>query len=130
MKRTAKDWLKILILLLDEVVIVVAALVILWYFNIKLPLWVVITGALLLGLLAYLTHKVIVPSFHVRQTTGSEGMISMEGEVVKALSPTGVVRVEGELWKARSAEDEIPAGEIVEIQGVKRLVLEVRRKAC
>lgn len=130
MKRTAKDWLKVLILLLDEVVIVAAVLVILWYFNIKLPLWVAIAGALLLGLLAFMTHKVILPSFYVRQVTGREGMIGMEGDVVEALKPTGVVRVEGEHWKAKSVEDEILAGEIVEIQSVKKLVLEVRRKRC
>ena len=52
MKRMAKDWLKVLILLLDEVVIVAVVLGILWYFNIKLPLWVAVPGALLLGLLA------------------------------------------------------------------------------
>ena len=130
MKRTAKDWLKVLILLLDEVVIVAAVLGILWYFNIKLPLWVAITGALLLGLLAFMTHKMIVPSFHVRQVTGREGMIGREGEVVEALKPTGVVRVEGEYWTAKSVEGEILAGEIVEIQNVNRLVLEVRRRGC
>ena len=130
MKRTAKDWLKVLILLLDEVVIVAAVLGILWYFNIKLPLWVAVLGALLLGLLAFITHKMIVPSFHLRQVTGQEGMIGMEVEVMKALKPTGVVRVEGENWTAKSVEGEILAGEIVEIQSVNKLVLEVRRKGC
>jgi len=130
MKRTAKDWLKVLALLLDEVVMVAAVLVILWSFNIELPLWVAIPGALLLGLLAFMTHKMIVPSFHVRQVTGREGMIGMEGEVVEALKPTGVVRVEGENWTAKSVEDEMPAGEIVEIRSVKKLMLEVRRKCC
>ncbi len=130
MKRTAKDWFKVLILLLDEVVVVAVVLAILWYFDIKLPLWVAILGALLLGLLAFVTHKVIVPSFHVRQVTGREGMIGMEAEVVETLNPTGVIRVEGDLWKAKSVEDEIPNGETVEIQSVKRLVVEVRRKGC
>ena len=130
MKRTAKDWLKVLILLLDEVVIVAAVLGILWYFNIKLPLWVAVPGALLLGLLAFITHKMIVPSFHLRQVTGQEGMIGMEVEVMKALKPTGGVRVEGENWTAKSVEGEILAGEIVEIQSVNKLVLEVRRKGC
>ncbi len=130
MKRTAKDWFKVLILLLDEVVVVAAVLAILWYFDIKLPLWVAILGALLLGLLVFVTHKLIVPSFHVRQLTGREGMIGMEAEVVEALNPTGVIRVEGALWKAESVEDEILVGEIVEIQSVKRLMVKVRRKGC
>ena len=49
---------------------------------------------------------------------------------MKALKPTGVVRVEGENWTAKSVEGEILAGEIVEIQSVNKLVLEVRRKGC
>jgi hypothetical protein len=51
MKRMAKDWLRVLILLLDGVVIVGAVLVLLWYFDIKLPLWAAksVEGEILAG---------------------------------------------------------------------------------
>ncbi len=128
MKKTLKDWLVVLVLLLDEVVVVGLVLLVLWFFKIRVPLWGAIVVALLLGALIFITHKVIIPSFHVKQVTGSEGMIGLEGEVVEPLASSGVVRVEGEYWKAKCVGEHIPAGESVEVLGLNKLVLEVRRK--
>ena len=128
MKRKIKDWLIVLILLLDEVAAVVLVLLVLWFFQIRIPLWVAIVLALLLGAFAFIVHKVIIPSFHVRQVTGSEGMIGLEGEVIEPLTPTGVVRVADEYWKAKSVDDDIPAGENVEVLRLNKLILEVKRK--
>jgi len=128
MKRTIKDWLIVLILLLDEVAAVVLVLLVLWFFKIRIPLWIAIVAALLLGAFAFIVHKVVIPSFHMKQVTGSEGMIGLEGEVIQPLTPTGVVRVEGEYWKAKSVDDDIPAGESVEVLRLNKLVLEVKRK--
>lgn len=128
MKRTIKDWLIVLILLLDEAAAVVLVFLVLWFFQIRIPLWVAIVIALLLGAFAFIVHKVIIPSFHMKQVTGSEGMIGLEGEVIESLTPHGVVRVEGEYWKAKSVDDDIPAGESVEILGLNKLVLEVKRR--
>ena len=128
MKGTLKDWLKVFILLLDEVAVVVLVLLALWFFKISIPLWVAIVVALLLGTLAFIIPKVVIPSFHMKQVTGSEGMIGLEGEVVEPLAPSGVVYVEGEYWKAKCVGERIPAGESVEVLGLNKLVLEVRRK--
>jgi membrane-bound ClpP family serine protease len=128
MKSTVRDWLKVLLLLLDEAAAVVLVLLVLWIFHIRIPLWVAIVFALLLGAFAFIVHKVVVPSFHAKQVTGSEGMIGLEGEVVESLTPQGVVRVSGEYWKAKSVDDDIPAGESVEILGLNKLVLEVKRR--
>ena len=128
MKSTLKDWLKILVLLLDEVAAVILVLLVLWYFKIRIPLAVAIVVALLLGAFVFMVHRVVIPSFHMRQVTGSEGMIGIEGEVIEPLKPTGIVRVEGEYWKAKSVDENVPAGESVEILGLNKLVLEVKRK--
>ncbi len=128
MKRTIKDWLKVLILLLDEIAALVLVLLVLWFFKISIPLWVAIFGALLFGIFIFVVHKAIIPSFHRKQVTGSEGMIGLEGEVIEPLTPHGVVRVAGEYWKAKSAGDDIPVGENVEVLGLNRFILEVRRK--
>ena len=128
MKRTIKDWLIVLILLLDEVAAVVLVLLVLWFFKIRIPLWIAIVAALLLGAFAFIVHKVVIPSFHMKQVTGSEGMIGLEGEVIQPLTPIGVVRVEGEYWKAKSVDDDILAGESVEVLRLNKLVLEVKRK--
>ena len=87
-----------------------------------------ITIALLLGAFIFITHKVIIPSFHKKKVTGSEGMIGLEGEVIEPLTPIGVVRIEGEYWKAKSVDEDIASGESVEILGLNRLTLEVKRK--
>ena len=88
---------------------------VLWFFKISIPPWAVIVAALLLGAFIFITHKVIIPSFHRKRVTGSEGMIGLEAEVIEALTPIGVVRVEGEYWKAKSVDNDIAAGEDVEI---------------
>ena len=128
MKESVKDWLKVLVLLLDEAAAVVLVLLVLWFFRIRIPLWIAIVGALLLGALAFIIHKVVIPSFHARKVTGSEGMIGLEGQVIEPLSPVGTVRVEGELWKAKSVSDNISAGETVEIVRLDKLVLEVKHR--
>ena len=128
MKETVKDWLLVLVLLLDEAAAVVLVLLVLWFFRIRIPIWIAIVGALLLGAIAFIIPKVVIPSFHARKVTGSEGMIGLEGEVIEPLAPVGVVRVEGELWKAKSVAGDVPAGETVEIIKLNKLALEVKRK--
>jgi membrane-bound ClpP family serine protease len=128
MLRSIKDWLIVGLLLLDEVAALVLVLLVLWFFKIRISFEIVIVIALLLGTFVFITHKVIIPSFHKRKVTGSEGMIGLEGEVIEPLAPVGVVRVEGELWKAKAVGEDISAGEDVEILGLKKLTLEVKRK--
>ncbi|MEE8619197.1 MAG: NfeD family protein [Dehalococcoidales bacterium] len=128
MLRSIKDWLLVGLLLLDEVAALVLVLLVLWFFKIRISFEIVIVIALLLGTFVFITHKVIIPSFHKRKVTGSEGMVGLVGEVIEPLAPVGIVRVEGELWKAKSVDEDIAAGEDVEILRLKRLTLEVKRK--
>jgi len=128
MKRTIKDWLMVLVLLLDEAAALVLVLLVMRFFKIGISLPVAIVIALPLGIFAFITHKVIIPSFHKKQVTGSEGMIGLQAEAIEALTPVGVVRVTGEYWKAKSVGGDIMAGEDVEILGLNGLVLEVKRK--
>ena len=128
-KRTAKDWIKITVLLLDEVIAIALVLGVLWFFKIEFPLWAAVVVALLLGGIAFITYKLIIPSFHARQVTGPEGMLGYVGEVMEPLTPQGTVKVEGEYWKARSVDGDVAAGESVEILGLDKLTLEVKHKA-
>ncbi len=128
MKRTIKDWFIILVLLLDDIAALVLVLLVLRFLRIKIPLPIAIIAALLLGTLAFIIHKIIIPSFHKKKITGSEGMIGLAGEVVEPLASVGVIKVKGEYWKAKSVDENIVAGENVEILGINGLTLEVRRK--
>jgi membrane-bound serine protease (ClpP class) len=57
--------------------------------------------------------------------TGSDGMRGRRAFAVERLGPTGLVRVNGELWQAVT-EEMVEAGDEVEITGVDRLTLRVR----
>jgi membrane-bound ClpP family serine protease len=128
MKKTIKDWLIVLVLLLDEVAALGLLLLILWGLGIQIPLPITIVIALLLGTVAFITHKVIIPSFHKKKITGSEGMIGLTGEVIEPLTPVGVIKVSDEYWKAKSPGEDIAAGEAVEILELNGLTLMVRLK--
>ncbi|HQN20444.1 MAG TPA: NfeD family protein, partial [Syntrophobacteraceae bacterium] len=58
--------------------------------------------------------------------TGNEALIGMIGEVKKDLTPAGKVFVNGELWNA-VADEELFAGEKVEVISLENLRLKVRR---
>ncbi len=126
--QTMKHWLIIMVCLLDEVVVVLLVLLALWYFKITLPLAVIIVLVLLLGAFAFLTHRMIIPSFHRKQVTGREAMVGLEGTVTESLSPDGVVRVAGEYWQATSVGGNILAGEEIEVVASVKLTLTVIRK--
>jgi len=129
MKRTIKDWLVILVVLLDEVIVVALVFLALWLLGVDIPLPVIIVTALLLGAIILMTYKLVIPALHKKRVTGSEGMVGLEGTVIEPLTPMGVVRVGGENWKAKSAGENIAAGEEVEILGLDGLTLKVSRKS-
>jgi membrane-bound serine protease (ClpP class) len=61
-----------------------------------------------------------------RIAVGAETMLGREVEVAAECRPYGLVRVQGELWKARCAEGAGP-GDRVRITGLDGLTLEVVR---
>ena len=126
MKSTIKDWLKVLVLLLDEAAAVVIVLLILKFFKIEAPLPIMLAVALLLGAFIFVIHKAVIPTFHKKQITGSEGMIGLIGMVTESLTPVGIVRVRGETWRAKSVGGNIVAGQEVEILGMAGLTLKVK----
>lgn len=123
-----KTWLVVLIALLDDVAVLILVFVVMWFFDIKIPLPALIVIGLVLGTFAFIVHRAVVPSLRRRKVTGAEGMIGLTGEVTQSLTPKGVIKIMGEYWKARSVEGEIDVDEEVEVLIVKGLNLEVKRK--
>lgn len=128
-KRTITDWLKVLVLLLDEAVVLVVVIVVLRFFGIRISWPITIVIVLLLGVIVFITHKAIISTFHLKQVTGREAMIGAEGRVAQSLTPVGAIIVKGERWRARSVDNNIEVDENVEIVGIKGLTLAVKRKA-
>jgi membrane-bound serine protease (ClpP class) len=61
-----------------------------------------------------------------RVTTGAEGLIGAEGEVIERCRPRGRVRMRGEIWHARCPAG-AEVGERVRVSAVDGLTLEVKR---
>ena len=59
-----------------------------------------------------------------RPKTGPDTMIGRTAEVISPLRPSGQVRIDGELWEARSAES-VATGERVRIESLDGLTLVV-----
>ncbi|MFC1974148.1 NfeD family protein [Chloroflexota bacterium] len=127
-RGTLTDWGKVLVLLLDEAVVVVLVIVVLKVFAIRIPLPVTIALALVFGILVFIIHKAVIPSLHWKPISGLEVIVGARGKVVEPLTPVGTVMVKGELWRAKSIDDGIGVNEDVEIVGLNRLTLEVKRK--
>jgi len=126
-KRTFSDWLKVVVLLLDDAIVVVLIFLVLHFLNVRIPLSTTILVALLIAVLVFIIHIKVIPSFRLKQATGREGMIGLEGRVVQSLTPVGVICVKGENWKAKSVGDYIEVEEEVEVAGVEGLTLRVTR---
>jgi membrane-bound ClpP family serine protease len=128
-KATVTNWLKVIAFLLDDVIALIIIILILHFLKIQIPLPIIITAAILLGILLFIIHRAILPDFRRKSVTGQEGMQGLQGSVIKTLSPIGTVIVEGEHWKAKSVDgDVIRMDESIEVVGVDRLTLLVRRK--
>jgi membrane-bound serine protease (ClpP class) len=61
-----------------------------------------------------------------RAAVGAETLVGRTAVVVRPLVPRGQVRLDGELWEARAAED-VPPGTEVVVTALDGLVLEVER---
>jgi len=127
-RRTIKDWSKVLVLLLDEAAVVALVILVLRFFSIHIPLPITIIMALLIGIFVFVIHIAVIPSFHRKQVAGREGMIGAQGRVVEPLTPFGTIIVKGEYWKAKSLDENIELDEDAEIIGLDGLTLKVKRK--
>ncbi|MFC1961953.1 NfeD family protein [Chloroflexota bacterium] len=123
-----RDWGIVLVALADDIGALVLVFIVLWFFGIQISLPILILLVVVLGGVIFIVHRAIIHSLHARKTTGAEGMVGAIGEVVAPLQPSGVVRVAGEYWTAKSIAEDIGKGEEVEVIGLQNLVLQVRRK--
>lgn len=90
--------------------------------------WGVMIGATIVSALFFL----FIVGFGIRAqrrkvVTGIEALVGDTGEVIEALSPTGIIKVQGEIWNAESLTGTIDKGEKVRIKEMKNLKLFVER---
>jgi membrane-bound serine protease (ClpP class) len=88
----------------------------------------IITIAVLLGLFFAFGVAAIIRDRRKKVQTGREEMIGEVGRVVQDLSPEGMVKIRGELWRAVSRTGEtIKVGEPVRVVDMKGLLLIVEK---
>jgi membrane-bound ClpP family serine protease len=106
------------------------AVIVLWglpKLGVNLPLAVLVIIMLAWLGFAVFTYRMGSRALRKKPESGLSDMLGMRGEVVKRLDPEGMVRIKGELWKAKSAGRKIEAGEEVTVVGQEGLKLIVER---
>ncbi len=87
---------------------------------------IVFTAVATLGSFVLAISYLVFRSQKAKPTLGIEGLIGEIGVVRGKLQPRGSVFVHGEYWRAE-ADDEIETGDKVEVVGIDRMVLKVKR---
>jgi len=114
---------------LEEVVLAVGVLWGLPKLGIHIPLWVLIIVMLAWGAYTIITYRMGSRALRRKPVHGLTAMLGSEGKVVSPLVPNGMVRIKGELWRAKSASGRMDTGEEVTVVGQDRLKLIVRKSS-
>lgn len=91
---------------------------------------IIVTVGLLLAVFFAFGMAAVIRAHRRRAQTGKEEMVNQVGTVVEPLTPEGLIKVRGELWKAESKYgDDIGVGEkvrVVKTEGLKLIVVRLR----
>ena len=126
-RGTLRDWLVVFVALLDDLAAALVLLLVLWL--LKVPISGVVIALLIVFFVAFalIMHRKVIPVLHRPAVTGVESMIGLEAQVTTALTPRGLVTVNGECWTAECRGEHASAGETVRIVAVNGLKVTVRR---
>ena len=114
--------LKALILLLDEILIGSVIIFVLWELGVPIPFWVYILAGLVCATVYWLLYRILSRQ-DKKSPAGYGSMIGLRGKSITSLNPQGLVRVQGEMWKAVSKCGVIVEGVDVVIEDLQDLTL-------
>ena len=126
MRENIRAWLKLLLLLSDEAIVIFAVLFILWKLGVQLPTYVLAAILIIVAVIVFFLHWILLPVLKDGKLPTKSSMLGLEGEVVARLSPKGVVKVRGELWKSVATNGEVEVGQRVTVVGREGLKLRVK----
>lgn len=109
--------------LLEEAALVAIVLIGLPEWDISVPLPILIIVMVVWATLAVIFYRMGSRALRRKPVLGLLTMVGGKGKVVSPLDPKGVIRINGELWRAESAVGKIDAGEEVIVQGQDRTKL-------
>lgn len=113
--------------LLDEALILGLILWGLPKLGIELPIPITIVIVILFAIFAVATFKLGTRALKMKPLAGLSEMINMDGVVIKRLDPIGYVKIDGEIWEAKSSDGIIEKGTNVKVLDQKRLCLIVKQ---
>ncbi len=103
----------ILSTLLEEAALVAVVLVGLPELDISIPLAGLIALMLAWATASVFTYRMGSRALRRKPMAGIEAIIGSKGKVVSPLAPEGLIKIHGELWRAKSTGSSIDAGEEV-----------------
>ena len=113
---------------LEEIALALGVLWGLPKLGIHIPLWVLIIVMMAWAAYTVTTYRMGSRALRRKPVHGLTAMLGSEGKIVSSLVPEGLVRIKGELWKAKSASGSMDIGEKVIVVGQDGLELTVRKR--
>lgn len=87
----------------------------------------IISLAIIMATISFVIFNLVLKSLKAKPFSGQEGLVGAVGVAKSDLAPSGMIRVQGELWKAKTSGDIIKAGEQVIVEKAEGLKLTVRQ---
>jgi len=106
--------------LLEEAALVAVVLLLLPRVAVNIPLWGLILMMIALGVYNYINYRLGKKALIKKPMISPD--IGSRGRTITPISPTGYVRVNGELWQA-SSNSTIDAGEEIAVVGIEGMTL-------
>ena len=113
--------------MLEEAALVAVVLWGLPQLGIHIPLPALIALMVAWAAFAVITYRLGSRALRRKPVIDLLPMVGNKGKVVSRLDPEGLVRIKGELWKAKSAGGRMDTGEEVTVVGQEGLKLIVRK---
>ncbi len=122
MKHRGYTVYSVITTLLEELALAAVVLWLLPRWGINIPLWGLILMMAALGACDYITYRLGKKALDKKPIITPD--VGSKCQVATPLTPKGYVRVNGELWQAKSSSA-VDAGEEVVVVGIERMTLVV-----
>ncbi|HSW57031.1 MAG TPA: NfeD family protein [Dehalococcoidales bacterium] len=115
--------------LLQAVAIVAIIIWVLPRIDVVIPIWGTILIVAGFAVFAVVLYSVSTPAVRQKPMIGFTDMVGTEGIVASLLDPAGLVKIESEIWVAKSETGKIEKGDEVVVTAQKSLLLVVKPKS-
>jgi membrane-bound ClpP family serine protease len=117
--------LRAFLLLADELIIALGIFLVLWKLGVPVPFPAYIVAAAACAAVYWFLYRVVLDQRR-KSLVGCDSMVGLRGKCVTSLDPEGLVRVQGEIWRAVTRGGQVAEGAEVVVEAVRELRLVVR----